>query len=110
MRYSISDTAEFGDLTRGNRVINDESRKAMKEILKEIQTGQFAREWILENQTNRPCFNAMRRMDQEHQIETVGRDLRSKMSWIKAKASVQEQVETKPEQHIQTRFGGNFGD
>jgi ketol-acid reductoisomerase len=103
MRYSISDTAEFGDLTRGNRVINEESRKAMKEILNEIQTGQFAREWILENQTNRPMFNAMRNRDKQHLIERVGQELRGQMSWISQKRSVEEQVEAKPRQ-VQNRF------
>jgi ketol-acid reductoisomerase len=103
MRYSISDTAEFGDLTRGNRVINEESRKAMKEILNEIQTGQFAREWILENQTNRPMFNAMRNRDKQHLIERVGQELRGQMSWISQKRSVEEQVEAKPQQ-VQNRF------
>jgi ketol-acid reductoisomerase len=103
MRYSISDTAEFGDLTRGDRVINDQSRAAMKEILKEIQSGQFAREWILENQVNRPVFNAMRRREQEHQIETVGKNLRGMMSWINQGRMVDEQVETK-QQQIQNRF------
>ncbi len=109
MRYSISDTAEFGDLTRGNRVINDESRAAMKEILKEIQTGQFAREWILENQTNRPTFNAMRRIDQQHQIEQVGGELRRMMSWIGQNRAVEEQVQAQEKQAIQTRFS-NLGE
>ncbi|MFN3649043.1 MAG: ketol-acid reductoisomerase [Armatimonadota bacterium] len=103
MRYSISDTAEFGDLTRGPRIINDDTRDEMRRILKEIQTGQFAREWILENQTNRPMFNAMRNQDRVHQIEQVGAELRSKMSWISQKRAVEEQVQT-PQQQIATRF------
>jgi len=82
MRYSISDTAEFGDLTRGPRIITDETRKEMQKILKEIQTGQFAREWILENQAGRPGFKALRRRGAEHQIEQVGKQLRSMMSWL----------------------------
>jgi ketol-acid reductoisomerase len=103
MRYSISDTAEFGDMTRGDRVINEHSRAAMKEILKEIQTGQFAREWILENQTNRPVFNATRTRDKEHLIEQVGQELRGKMSWINQKRAVKEQVEPQ-QQTVQSRF------
>lgn len=82
MRYSISNTAQFGDLTRGPRVINEESREAMAEILEEIQNGSFAREWILENQANRPVFNALTRQGEEHEIEDVGAKLRSMMSWI----------------------------
>ena len=82
MRYSISNTAQFGDLTRGPRVINEESREAMAEILAEIQDGSFAREWILENQANRPVFNALTRHGEEHEIEQVGEKLRSMMSWI----------------------------
>ncbi len=109
MRYSISDTAEFGDLTRGNRVINDQSRAAMKEILHEIQSGQFAREWILENQVNRPVFNALRNRDKQHQIEQVGQELRGKMSWISEKRSVEEQVDTQQKQQLNTRFE-NIGD
>ena len=108
MRYSISDTAEFGDITRGSRVINDQSRAAMKEILEEIQNGQFAREWILENQTNRPVFNAMRRRDAEHQIETVGKELRRMMSWISQERMVEEQ-NVVPKQQIQNRFS-NIGE
>jgi len=85
MRYSVSDTAEYGDLTRGRRVITEETRKEMKKILGEVQNGQFAKEWILENQANRPQFNALRKRDQEHLIEKVGKQLRAMMPWIKAK-------------------------
>lgn len=85
MRYSISDTAEYGDYTRGNRIITDETKKEMRKILNEIQTGAFAREWMMENQVNRPVFNALRRMNQEHKIEEVGRKLRSMMSWLEKK-------------------------
>jgi ketol-acid reductoisomerase len=109
MRYSISDTAEFGDLTRGPRVINEQSRAAMQQILEEIQSGQFAREWILENQTNRPVFNAMRNRDRQHLIEQVGAELRGKMSWINQKRAVEEQVEADQKQQIQTRFA-NLGE
>ncbi len=83
MRYSISDTAQFGDMTRGPRLIDDGVRARMKDILKEIQGGQFAREWILENQANRPVFNALANNDQNHQIEQVGKQLRGMMSWVR---------------------------
>ena len=83
MRYSISDTAEYGDLTRGKRIITEETRKEMKRILKEVQSGEFAREWILENQANRPVFNGLRRIAAEHPIEEVGKKLRGMMSWLK---------------------------
>jgi ketol-acid reductoisomerase len=85
MRYSVSNTAEFGDYTRGPRIITEQTRAEMKKILKEIQAGQFAREWILENKAGAPAFKAMRRRDQNLQIEEVGRQLRSLMSWINAK-------------------------
>jgi ketol-acid reductoisomerase len=83
MRYSVSDTAEYGDYSRGPRVIDDRVRAEMRKILHEIQTGQFAREWVLENQANRPSFLATRRIEAGHQIEEVGKRLRSMMSWIK---------------------------
>ena len=83
MRYSISDTAEFGDYMTGSRIITDQTRTEMKKILAEIQNGTFAKTWILENQANRPVFNAMRRKGAEHQIETVGKELRGMMPWIK---------------------------
>jgi ketol-acid reductoisomerase len=83
MRYSISDTAEYGDLTRGKRIVTDETRAAMKEILSEIQSGEFAREWLLENRVNRPAFSAMRRQQAEHPIEEVGARLRGMMGWLK---------------------------
>jgi len=82
MRYSVSDTAEYGDLTRGRRVINQETRRIMREILSEIQDGSFAREWILENQAGRPVYNALKKRDAQHPIEQVGRELRKMMSWI----------------------------
>jgi ketol-acid reductoisomerase len=83
MRYSVSDTAEYGDYTRGPRVVSDETKKEMKKILGEIQSGQFAREWVLENQANRAGFLAMRKRDADHPIEEVGARLRKMMSWIK---------------------------
>ncbi len=85
MRYSVSNTAEFGDYTRGPRIVTDETRAEMKRILNEIQTGQFAREWLLENKANAPAFKAMRRRERSHPIEEVGRKLRRLMTWIKAK-------------------------
>lgn len=84
MRYSVSDTAEYGDYTRGPRVIDDLVREEMRQILAEIQDGSFATEWILENQAGRPSFNAMKRMEAEHPIEIVGKKLRSMMPWLKA--------------------------
>lgn len=85
MRYSVSDTAEYGDLTRGKRVVTPETRLEMKRILQEIQGGVFAKEWILENKANRPVFNALRRKEAEHPIEAVGEKLRSMMSWLHKK-------------------------
>ncbi|MFQ5736989.1 MAG: ketol-acid reductoisomerase, partial [Thermodesulfobacteriota bacterium] len=83
MRYSISNTAQYGDLTRGPRVVTCETKKEMKRILKEIQNGQFAREWILENKANKPTFSALNRHGQEHDIEKVGGKLREMMPWLK---------------------------
>jgi ketol-acid reductoisomerase len=85
MRYSISDTAEYGDYSRGPRIIDAATKQRMKDVLAEIQSGQFAREWILENQAGRPSFMAMRRRNAEHQIEEVGAELRGMMSWLKKK-------------------------
>jgi ketol-acid reductoisomerase len=85
MRYSVSDTAEYGDLTRGKRVITSQTRQEMKRILEEVQSGSFAREWILENQVGRPVFNALRKKEAEHPIEVVGKKLRSMMGWLKEK-------------------------
>lgn len=85
MRYSVSNTAEYGDYTRGPRIVTDETRAEMKRILKEIQDGQFAREWILENRAGAPAFQAMRRRDRNLTIEQVGRRLRRLMSWIDSK-------------------------
>lgn len=83
MRDSISTTAEFGDYSRGPRIITDETRAEMRKILKEIQTGQFAKEFIIENQTGQAGFTAMRRREAEHPIEEVGKDLRAMFSWLK---------------------------
>ncbi len=85
MRYSISDTAEYGDYEVGRRIITDDTKAAMKQVLFEIQNGTFARNWMLENQVKRPHFIATRNMENEHQIEKTGEMLRSKMSWSKKK-------------------------
>jgi ketol-acid reductoisomerase len=84
MRYSISNTAEYGDFTRGPRIITEQTKLEMKKILTEIQTGQFAKEFILENRADAPTLKAMRRIGQAHSIETVGGKLRGMMPWIKA--------------------------
>ena len=81
MRYSISNTAEYGDYQIGNRIITEETKKEMKKVLKEIQEGEFARDWILENQTGCTHFLAKRRIEAQSQLEQVGKDLRAKMSW-----------------------------
>lgn len=83
MRYSISDTAEYGDYCTGERIITEETKDEMRKVLKEIQEGDFAKKWILENRVNRTNFNAKRKMEQEHQVESVGKELRKMMSWLK---------------------------
>jgi len=83
MRYSVSDTAEYGDYTRGPRVIDEMVKEEMRIILEEIQDGSFAREWILENQAGRPCFNTIKRNEASHPIEVVGKNLRDMMPWLK---------------------------
>lgn len=83
MRYSVSDTAEYGDYTRGSRVIDDMVKEEMENILAEIQDGSFAKEWILENQAGRPVYNALKRIESEHLIEEVGEELRGMMPWLK---------------------------
>jgi len=82
MRYSISNTAEYGDLTRGKRVIGEPTRTAMKQILSDIQSGEFAKEWIAENRAGQENFQRMREDQKHHQVETVGKQLRSSMDWI----------------------------
>ncbi len=88
MRYSVSNTAQYGDLTRGPRVIDERVKETMRGILEEIQSGQFAKEWILENMCGRPIFNALTRRDEEHLIEQVGKKLRGMMPWLKEKKIV----------------------
>jgi ketol-acid reductoisomerase len=85
MRDAISNTAQYGDLTRGPRIITEETKKEMKKILKEIQSGQFAKEWILECRANKPVFNALTKKDEQHPIEEVGARLRAMMPWLKKK-------------------------
>ncbi|MDQ4125977.1 MAG: ketol-acid reductoisomerase, partial [Actinomycetota bacterium] len=82
MRYSISNTAEYGDYTRGKRVITDETRQNMKRILEEIQSGDFAREWIAENRAGQENFRRMREEQASSLVETTGKELRAKMDWI----------------------------
>lgn len=89
MRASISETAKYGDVTRGSRIVTEDTKKEMKKILTEIQDGSFAREWILENKANRPVYNALLKKDAEHQIEKVGRELRKMMPWISEKKQTQ---------------------
>jgi len=88
MRYSVSDTAEYGDYTRGPRIVNEQTRAEMKKILGEIQSGEFARQWIEENKTGRKKFLAMRQSGHDDQIEKVGRELREMMTFLKKKKEV----------------------
>jgi len=90
MRYSISNTAKYGDITRGPRIIDEDVKKRMKEVLDEIQNGSFAKEWILENKSNRPVFNALLKKDQSHPIEIVGKRLRAMMPWIAESKAIDE--------------------
>jgi ketol-acid reductoisomerase len=92
MRFSISDTAKYGDVTRGPRLITAETKKEMKKTLTEIQDGSFATEWINENQANKPRFNALLRMDLDHPIEVTGRSLRKMMPWLNEKKASSEPV------------------
>jgi ketol-acid reductoisomerase len=96
MRYSVSDTAEYGDYSRGPRVINESVRAEMKKILREIQTGQFAREWILENQAGRPAFEKLRAEGKAHPIEEVGRRMRELMSWLRDARKDSSEAPRKP--------------
>jgi len=95
MRYSVSDTAEFGDYVSGPRIIDQHVQDEMRRILKEIQNGSFAARWILENQAGRPSFQAMRRSNAQHQIEHVGSELRAMMPWLNAPNKKPEIAETK---------------
>ena len=88
MRYSISNTAEYGDLVSGPRLIDESVKDRMRDVLREIQTGKFTRDWVLENKAGQPSFKAMRRQGEEHGIEEVGARLREMMPWIKDGALV----------------------
>lgn len=90
MRYSVSNTAKFGDFTRGRRIITDETRAEMRRILSEIQSGAFAKEWILENQAGRPVFSARYQQETQHPIEEIGRQLRAMMPWLQREAAVRQ--------------------
>jgi ketol-acid reductoisomerase len=92
MRYSVSDTAEYGDYTRGPRIITEETRAEMRRILQEVQDGRFAREWLAENKVGRPNFDRMRKADHEHLIEQVGKKLRAMMPWLDEGGSRREQT------------------
>ncbi len=94
MRYSISDTAQWGDFVSGPRVVNEETKARMKEVLNEIQSGKFAKGWILENQANRPEFNAVNARESQHQIEKVGKELRELMPFVKKSQSKEKDVVT----------------
>lgn len=92
MRYSISDTAEWGDFTAGPRIVTEETKATMRQLLKEIQSGHFAKQWVLENQANRPVFNAVHRQEQEHPLAVVGSELRAKMPFIRQGKSLPKEV------------------
>ncbi len=96
MRYSISDTAEYGDYTRGPRVVTDETRAAMQQILAAVQDGSFAREWLAENRNGRPNFERMRQADRDHQIERVGAQLRAMMPWSEEGKQAAERAPAAP--------------
>ena len=89
MRYSISNTAEYGDYMTGPKIITEDTKNAMRQVLKDIQEGVFARNWLLENQVGCPNFNAKRRIESEHQLEKVGEELRGLMSWTKKKKLIE---------------------
>ena len=91
MRYSISTTAKYGDVTRGPRVVTRQTKQVMKKILGEIQSGRFAREWVLENQANRPVYNALLKNGENHPIEEVGARLRGMMPWLQKDQLVDKQ-------------------
>ena len=91
MRYSVSNNAEYGDISRGPRIVTDETRAEMRKILREIQTGEYAREFIMENQAGAPMLNTSRRLASEHQIEVIGTKLRGMMPWIKKNKLVDQE-------------------
>src|SRR5450432_3387431 len=101
MRYSISDTAQYGDMTSGPKIIDEHVKEKMREILARIQSGEFARDWILENRAGRPVFRALDQRDRNHQIEHVGRELRAMMSWVKSDVTQDTQQQTTTEQQVE---------
>jgi ketol-acid reductoisomerase len=104
MRYSISDTAQYGDMTRGPKVVDDHVRQTMRQMLKDIQSGEFAKEWILENRAGRPVFRALDQRDRNHTIEKVGRELRAMMSWVKsnvAQPQTEQVAQTEANERVQ---------
>ena len=101
MRYSISDTAQFGDMTSGPKIIDEHVKEKMRGILERIQNGEFAREWILENKAGRPVFRALDQRDRNHQIEHVGRELRAMMSWVKSSVAQDAQTQAATEQQVE---------
>ena len=103
MRYSISNTAEFGDYVSGPRLIDERVRNEMRKVLREIQDGTFAKTWILENQAGQPSFKAQRRVNAEHQIEQVGKELRAMMPWINPVVSNSESAEEKKPEVIEQK-------
>jgi ketol-acid reductoisomerase len=92
MRYSVSNTAEYGDYISGTRIITEETRKEMTKILAEVQNGEFAKRWILENKAGRPAYNAMKKKESEHLVEKVGAELRKMMPWLKNRGSRGEEA------------------
>jgi len=100
MRYSISNTAEYGDLTRGEKVVGDETRAAMKKTLADIQNGTFAKEWIEENKNGGKNFASLREKEKQHPIEIVGAQLRGMMSWLPAAKKPADAPKDKPKQVV----------
>ena len=100
MRYSISNTAEYGDLTRGPKVVGDPTRAAMQQILADIQSGAFAREWIEENKNGGKEFASLREAEKQHQVEAVGANLRSMMSWLGKDSGKPAKTESAPKKQV----------
>ena len=105
MRYSISDTAEYGDYTRGPRIITDETRAEMRRILEEIQSGAFAREWLAENRSGRATFERLRQADRDHEIERVGAQLRAMTPWSEEGKAAQRSASAEPKGPTSTSSG-----
>jgi ketol-acid reductoisomerase len=107
MRFSVSDTAEFGDYVSGPRIVNDQVRETMKQVLREIQDGSFAQRWITENENGRPEFERMRQADREHQIEQVGARLRAQMAWLNPVEVKAGQAQASAEQKAEEPVAGS---